>query len=433
MRMRVLLFPIALLIAIASSAKPAPRQQTGPDSGSAKLVSIKVTGSERFRSDQIASAVGLTPGKTITKNDLQQVANQLAQYGPFSNVEYRYGSTDAGVEAEYRVADAPSLPVFFDNFPWFKDDELVASLKTAVPLFDGRAPEQGAMLDDISHELQSLITKHGVVAAVAHSVITAPAADEKVQKFHIEDFPMPVDGVIFTDPLAQDDRGIQSRLKDILSQNYSRTTLELFAIEQVRPVYVSHAYLNVQFGEPKAQVEGAAASPKVAVTMPIEPGPVFKWDGVNWSGDKLLGVLQLETMIPLHVGDPADGMKVEKGWQSVRDTYANHGYLSANLDIKPQFDQQAHTVKYNVAISEGSQFRMGKLVLTGLSIEGERRIRAAWRIPPGEVFDKSIFDEFMATGIKNAFMGMPAHYEKVGSFLQENSGTDVVDVLIDFQ
>jgi len=126
-------------------------------------------------------------------------------------------------------------------------------------------------------------------------------------------------------------------------------------------------------------------------------------------------------------------MKVEKGWQAVRDAFARRGYLAATLTTTPQFDENAHRVSYNAIIEQGTQFRMGKLVLTGLSIEGERRIRAAWKMASGEVFDKSVFDEFLALGIKQAFSGFPAHYEHIGSFLQENPAAAVVDVLLDFQ
>jgi hypothetical protein len=76
---------------------------------------------------------------------------------------------------------------------------------------------------------------------------------------------------------------------------------------------------------------------------------------------------------------------------------------------------------------------MGKLVLTGLSIDGESRARAVWRIPPGAVFDNNVYEDFLSNGIKQAFAGFPFHYEKIGRFLQKDSATGTVDVLLDFQ
>jgi outer membrane protein assembly factor BamA len=90
-------------------------------------------------------------------------------------------------------------------------------------------------------------------------------------------------------------------------------------------------------------------------------------------------------------------------------------------------------VTFVVQVNEGPQYHMGKLVLTGLSIEGERRLKKAWTIAPGGVFDKSVYDDFVNTGIKAAFLGLPVHYEKIGKFLQLDPQNAKVDVLLDFQ
>jgi outer membrane protein assembly factor BamA len=88
---------------------------------------------------------------------------------------------------------------------------------------------------------------------------------------------------------------------------------------------------------------------------------------------------------------------------------------------------------YNVTVTEGPQYRMGNLVLSGLSVDGEKRIRAAWGIPANAIFNEKSYEDFLDEGIKKAFAGTPVHYEKIGRFLQENPGTNKVDVLLDFQ
>ena len=88
---------------------------------------------------------------------------------------------------------------------------------------------------------------------------------------------------------------------------------------------------------------------------------------------------------------------------------------------------------YRVTIQEGPQYHMGNLVLTGLSLEGERRIRTAFPIAAGAVFNKDMYENFLATGIKAAFAGLPVHYEKIGRFLQEDQKNATVDVMLDFQ
>lgn len=401
--------------------------------GTARLAAIQVTGSARFSSEQIVAATGLHIGAQVGRDDLQRAADDLAKTGRFSSVQYRYASTDAGVRAEYQVTDAAAVPVWFDNFPWFTDDDLIAALKSSVPLFDGTAPEGGAVVDAISNALENQLAARGLHATVSHVLTTAPGTDERIQQFRVEEAGLNIASVEFSDSLAQSERGIQSRLSDLVGAKYSRAAVVLFEFEQVRPVYLSHGFLRARFGPPTVRIVGSGGAARVAITAPIEPGPAFAWHAPTWAGNSVIGVLELNTLVPLHEGDVADGMKIEGGWQAVRDAYARRGYLNADLVATPHFDDSAKTIAYAVSISEGPQFRMGKLVLTGLSIEGERRIRTAWKIPPGAVFDKGVYEEFVSSGIKEAFSGLPVHYEKIGRFLQEDPKNATVDVLLDFQ
>jgi hypothetical protein len=249
----------------------------------------------------------------------------------------------------------------------------------------------------------------------------------------VDDISLKIASLEFTDALAQSDRGIQARLGDLTGHPFSRSAIELFEFEQVRPVYVAHGFLRVRFGAPTTTLVGNTASPDVAVSAPIEPGPAFAWNGVTWRGNTAVPSEELNGLVTLKPGDLADGMKAEAVWQSVADAYTRRGYLDVNVNPTPQFDDAAKRVSYSVAITEGPQYRMGKLVLTGLSVEGESRIRTAWKIFPGAIFDKSVFEDFSSDGIKEAFQGLPFHYEKLGRFLQENAQTGTVDVLFDFQ
>ena len=425
-RLRLLLCAALFLLAPARPQQPA-------DSANGKLASVSISGSKRYASQLIAPETGLSAGSNITKADLQNGADRLAQLGLFSNVQYRYATEDAGVRAEYQVTDAATLPVWFDNFPWFTDEEISAALRKDVPLFDGTAPESGSILHEITAALARLLATRGVHADVTNAIANAPVTDRRIQQFHVENAGVSISTIEFSDALARDDRGIHQRLADVVGQPYSRTLVELFEFEQVRPVYLAHGFLRVRFGEPAARVAGSGVAAKATVAATVEPGPAFAFDGVSWTGNRAVSTAVLNSMVTLKTGDSVDGVKLEAMWDAARDEYATMGYLDMKLTPSPQFDDAARRVTYNVSISEGPQYHMGKLVLTGLSIEGEKRIRAAWGIAPGAVFNKDIYDEFVDSGIKQAFAGLPFHYDKVGRFLQQDAGNGVVDVMLDFQ
>jgi outer membrane protein assembly factor BamA len=421
------------------AAWPTPRLSANPQnaaSGTAHLDSILITGSQRFNSTQIASAIGLRVGQEVNRDALQNAADKLAELGLFQNIQYRFSTIATGVKVTYEVNDAPLLPVTFDNFPWATDDELSAGLKASGILFDGSAPAKGTILDAMSAALIRTLDQRGVHVHVIHEVITQPVENQTVQQFRVDDADLTVQSVEFNDPLAKNDRAIQASLSDLIGKPYSRSRIELFEFEQVRPIYLEHSYLQVQFGPTVAQF--ASKSPNslsgpLIISAPIIVGPAYQWGGVEWKGNSSIASTNLDQLVDLQPGSPADGNKIEVIWQRVRAAYGQAGFLDASLDHEPQFDEKTGHVIYRVTIQEGPQYHMGNLVLTGLSLEGERRIRAGFPIASDAIFDKDMYEKFLATGIKQAFAGLPVHYEKIGRFLQEDQKNAKVDVMLDFQ
>jgi outer membrane protein assembly factor BamA len=433
------LFCACLLFALAFPPLSASRLRATPQNarpGTARLDSVLVAGSMRFTSEQIVAAIGLQPGSTVGREELQGAADKLAALGLFSNIQYRFSTVANGVKVTYQVSDVPALPVTFDNFPWFTDEELAAGIKSSGILFDGGAPTKGTILDAMSGALEKLLDAHNVHARVSHEVIAQPFNNQSVQEFRVENTDLTIQKIDFSDPLAQNDRVVQERLPDLIGKPYSRSRVELFEFEQLRPVYLTHAYLKVQFGQPQAHF---AANPtnqlsgQLIVAVPIDVGVPYLWGGVQWKGNDSVPAQELNKFSALLPGDPADGNKIQSIWETARAAYAQLGFLDAALNPVPTFNDQTKRVKYEVEVTEGLQYRMGKLVLTGLSMEGERRLKKAWSIAPGAVFDKSVYDDFVSTGIKAAFVGLPVHYDKIGRFLQLDPQNAKVDVLLDFQ
>lgn len=432
--MNILLLSLCLFAVLPACPLLANAQNS--QAGTAHLDSVLVTGSLRFTSEQISTAIGLRAGEVINRDTLQGAADKLAELGLFSNIQYRFSSVATGVKVTYQVADAPLLPVTFDNFPWVTDEDLSAGLKTSGILFNGSAPAKGTILDAMSEALAHVLDQRGVHARVTHQVITLPVKDQMVQQFRVDDANLTVRSIEFNDDLAKNDRAIQERLADLVGKPYSRSSIEFFELEQVRPIYLAHSYLRVQFGPTVARFAAKPSEPlagPVIVSVPIIVGSAYQWGGVEWRGNDSVTSANLDRVVDLKPGDPADGNKIEAVWEHVRATYGQAGFLDAMVNPEPQFDDKAARVIYTVTITEGPQYRMGNLVLTGLSLEGERRIRKAFPIAQDAVFNKGMYESFVNSGLKSAFAGLPVHYDKIGRFLQEDQTGAKVDVMLDFQ
>src|SRR6202041_2723421 len=313
-----------LLIGIAFTPLSASRLREGPQNarpGTARLDSVLVAGSMRFTSEQIVTAIGLHPGETVGREELQGAADKLAALGLFANIQYKFATVGNGVKVTYQVSDVPALPVTFDNFPWLTDEELAAGLKSSGILFDGGAPTKGTILDAISDVLEKILDAHNVHARVSHEVIAHPFNNQTVQEYRVANTDLTIQKIDFSDPLAQNDRVVQERLPDLIGKPYSRSRVELFEFEQVRPVYLTHAYLNVQFGQPSARVPSEGAQPgstAVVVMVSITPGPAFKWGSIAWSGNSVIPSSELDAIVTLKPGDIADGNKIAALWNGVQ-------------------------------------------------------------------------------------------------------------------
>src|ERR1700722_9484992 len=426
-RRALLLAPLLLFLSLLPVA---PTRAASPQNGASRLDAIEVTGS-RFASKQIVEAVGVRAGVSITRDGLQQIADKLSALGAFATVKYHFTTAGTGVRATYEVTDAAAIPVTFDNFPWFSDLQLSDALKKSVVLFDGLAPASGALVDSMDDALMKFLDAQG-----SHKPIPLTDKDGQVQQFHVEEGSFLVQAVEFSDPLAKSDPHIQDRLVDVVGQPFSRNKLEIFEFEQVRPVYLAHAYLQAKFGVPAVRFAAPPANPlagAIIITAQIDPGPAYKFGGVTWNGNAGVSSADLNGVVQMQAGSPADGNEMEALWKRVLDKYEQAGYLSADIHPTPNFDAKAGTVSYTVNITEGPQYHMGNLVLPGLSVEGERRIRKALPIPADALFDKVAYQIFMDKGLKAAFNGLPVHYDKIGNFLQLDMPNSKVDLLLDFQ
>ena len=106
------------------------------------------------------------------------------------------------------------------------------------------------------------------------------------------------------------------------------------------------------------------------------------------------------------------------------------------LNTEPQFDDTAHQISYRVAVSEGPQYRMGDMVITGLSLDAEKRLRQAWQIAPGQIFDDGYYElhvKLLAKPSRDIFGDLPVHYNEFGHLLRPDTSRHTVDVLLDFK
>jgi outer membrane protein assembly factor BamA len=414
----------------------APPADAAPSS---PIASIKVVGLQKFSADQVAAASGLKTGDVVTATQIQDATNRLAALGIFSTVTFRYTSAGNAINLEFDVQEAPTYPVVFDNVPWFTSDEIGAAIRKQVGLFNGESPDGGTIVDAMTDVIEDLLDSKHIKGSVTHQLLRAAIGDQTVMQFHLDGPALRVQAVQFWDPLAANSEKLKDRVSDIKGQPYSLFAAEIFDYEQVRPLYEEKGLLRAKIGPPQVQLVPDMYDPKesaVELSVPIAPGPVYSWKGVSWQGNEAFASQDLDSEVELKPGDLADGMKIEAQWQKIEKQYGQRGYIDMKLAAEPQFDDAAHQVSYRVKISEGSQYRMGQMIITGLSVEAEKRLRDAWQLAPGQIFDDGYYEmhmKMLAKPSRDIFGSLPVHYNEFGHFLRPDTMHHTVDLLMDFK
>jgi outer membrane protein assembly factor BamA len=428
--------PLALTLAILSA--PFAWAQ-GDSAATAPLREIRAEGLKSVPEPQVAALSGLQLGTQVGKADLQAAADKLVQSGLFAKVRYNFQSRTDGVALTFHLEEAPRVPAYFDNFPWFADSELNDAIRAKLPFYDGTLPENGAVVDLAADAVSQFLVTRGLQAVVEHQATPNPTGDGSVQLFRINAEALRIATLEFSDPALNSSQTVKQQLSELLGKPYSRTAIDIFLSEQIRPIFLQKGFLRARLGPPEVRLSGnpnKKLPDQIPVFVPVNPGPVYHWKGVEWSGSDVLPPAALTSALGLKSSDVADGMAIEAGWDRVREEYGRRGYMQAKVEPVATYDDAAHTVSYRARIEEGKPFHFGSMIITGLSVTAERRLRDAWPIPQGQLFDKAKYEVFLTklqAHSKEIFIDLPIHYDEVGHWLQPNEAKGTVDVLLDFK
>jgi len=432
MRVRLIVWCIVALLPFSLSQ--AIHAQT------AALHAIHVEGMKNLTEDQIIYLTGLKDGAQVGRSEMQDAADALVRTGLFSKVAYKFDTKLDQVDVTYHVDENPRLPVSYDNFPWYDDSELNTAIQKLLPFYDGHLPQAGDVVERAADALKQFIAAKEPHAEVTHQVVLSPLSDGSEQQFTVVGLVPKIASMEFSDGKLIEDARVRAHLPEILQHPYSRMTIDLFLSEQIRPIYQQEGFLRAKIGPPVVRLAGDPNTQKlteqIPVYVPCDPGAVYKWNGVDWKGNSAISTITLTSTLGFKAGDVADGQAIFGAWDKVREEYGQRGYLEAKVTPVAVYDDAGHTVSYDVSVVEGTQYHYGSMIISGMSLTGEKMIRDAWTLKPGDLFDKKVFEDFLfrlESRRETIFKDLPVHYDTVGHYLQTDPAKGSVEVLLDFK
>ena len=395
---------LAVLLGNSAAQTQSPASQPLPPTAY-KLISVAVTGSKRFTSDEVALASGLPVGPIAHEEDFKKAARQLGESGAFSDINFTYTYSAAGTKLEFHVTDADKfVPAHFIDFVWFTEDQLRLEIHERVPLFDGDLPVNGRLTGEVSDVLQAMLVEKGIPGDVQ----LQRSADKNGQPLS---FDYTVTGVSirihhteFPGAGASELPLLEAAAERLTDREYSHDYMDNFVEHSMLPIFRERGFLKAACGVPQPKVVTPAnpapdlnQRPRtyVDVTFPVTPGTQYKLTGWEWSGNDKIATAALQPLIHAKVGETANTIALTDDLRAVQDLYGARGYVTANIKVDANFDDAAGTVAYILRVSEGPLYHMGELEFRGLDNSLEARLRAAWKLRPGDVYDASYLTQYL--------------------------------------
>jgi outer membrane protein assembly factor BamA len=197
---------------------------------------------------------------------------------------------------------------------------------------------------------------------------------------------------------------LQAAAEKLSDREYSRDYMNNFIEHDLLPIYHEHGYLKASCASARPKVIKADASDSidnkqpptfVEVIFPVTPGLQYKLTKWDWSGNKEIPTDQLDPLLHARAGQTANKVQLANDLREVQTLYGSRGYILAAIKVNAEFDDVAGGVAYHLAVQEGALYRMGELEFRGLDNNLTARLRAAWKIRPGEVYDATYLKQFL--------------------------------------
>ena len=136
----------------------------------------------------------------------------------------------------------------------------------------------------------------------------------------------------------------------------------------------------------------------IPYTVTIKEGGIYKLGTIDFPASALVARADVEKAMSKY---PAgSGRPLELFLVAVRDAYHAKGYLDCSIASHPSFNEATHIVNYSLEIASGSQYRLASVKFDGAPEAMAAKLKLAWKMAPGDVFDESYLSNFAAQAQK---------------------------------
>jgi len=384
-----LIFALVLL----GTTVPIPAQKFIPKT-------IQFNGDPEYSTEELLAASGLKKGETLSYAEMNDTSKRLMDTGMFASLTFKFDGQD--LVLQLTPADQV-VPIHLDNLPLVSVAEVNSKLHQQFPLFHGKVPSEGGLLEQVRASVEAMLAAQGIKA----TVLAAPGADSRTHHADSMHFSLAsppvlvnvqqVDGA--SSEFAEKLRAVADQAGKVpFDTDHSATNIErAFTI-----FYQDRGYAAVKVHAERA---GDARVDAAGITVPykvkIEEGRVYQVGTIHVPDNTPITQDEIAKTLAPTANGPVTGVRVRTVWDTIAKRYRAKGYLDCKITPTPQFDDAKATVNYDVAVEPGPVYHLAFVKFENVSDELRSLLMKNWQLLPGDPFNETYVSEFLATAQQN--------------------------------
>ena len=194
--------------------------------------------------------------------------------------------------------------------------------------------------------------------------------------------------------------------------------------QRVRASFQERGYFRVEVRSLTFKPRDPLGVPKpVIMEGEVSEGPQYRLTKITFANNHGFSAEELRQQFPLKLGARMERGKIASGLESLRQLYATRGYLDFFSIPATTFGSNA-TAELSITVEEGPQYHMGKLDIVTDRDATAARLRTAWKLAEGDVYDNTYIDDYLST----AHDLLPANFGKANIQTVQNCPEAVVNL-----
>ena len=358
---------------------------------------IRFQGATQYTQQELLTAAGLKPDARLNIRDVKAHARQLNDTGLFEVVKFT--SDNKGLL--FTLTPSSQLfPMHLDNVPLTPGKDLDAVLRERFPLYRGLLPASGSIVEGICRTLEEMLAARSIKATVK-AALTSGLGPQKITAINFTVVSPAVH--IGRIQLAGISPAMQAKVGLLASgqtgNDFDTENTGIGLQRAFEDLYQDMGYAAVQVDVARVDppvISGASID--IPYTVTIKEGGIYKLGTIDFPAGALVARAEVEKVrskYPAGSGRPLDLFLL-----AVRDAYHAHGYLDSSVVVHPSFNEATHIVNYAIEIPPGAQYRFASVKFDGAPDAMSAKLKLAWKMAAGDVFDESYLSNFAAQAQK---------------------------------